>query len=630
MSPRLWCLREQVRHVIGGAAAPPATWSSVARRAAVVAGFFTIGLVTGELATWAFCCFGALQIGLVDMPLPLRRLVGMLALTVVSVTAAVFIAMCIGGTWWCVPFIAALAFVYGVSDRLGGAPAVASLGALALGVILAGHPLPPAEAASAALLVALGMLVQAVAWLALSARERRAMVRRAVALKLRSVATLVRDADISPTVLAAAHAESERMDQTIRGAGLPPDQLAAMRRCASDAISASRAVSMWVHLRSPGDAERLSAFLRLRRSASRLNGEPLRRQPSSGVLPDLDESRPSTHALLIELDRVDASIDGVLSGTTGPEIPDPLGVSRPAVEQARTAGLQGVGALTRLRAAPAQHGLRMAVGVGLAEALSIALPVAHSFWLPLTVVFTLKPDWSFTVVRGLTRVLGNLAAVLLLPALMLAFGGSGPMLLVVLSVLSAITFRWFFGSYVWASFGLAGTVLILDFAQNPDDDLFAARIVATVVGALLSLCVALAMSGRASVTAREKAGALAEALTSWAADARARVGGADVDAARLESDLMSARRALVDLEPVSSAAVFELRPECDPVALTMVYASAARLNETLVAVTASTMIGIDRLDADAGGLDRAALDLTMLRLDECEADFTRAVAQLGS
>jgi hypothetical protein len=630
VSPRLWCLREQVRQVVGGALAPPATWSSVLRRVVVVAGFFTIGLVTGELPTWAFCCFGALQIGLVDMPLPFRRLAGMLALTVISVTAAVFIAMCLGGTWWCVPFIAALAFVYGVSDRLGGAPAVASLGALALGVILAGHPLPPAEAATASLYVALGMLVQAAAWLALSARERRAMVRRAVALKLRSVASLLRDSDISPAALAAAHAESERMEQTIRGAGLPADQLAAIGRCASDAISASRAVSMWVHLRSPGDAERLSAFLRLRRAASRLNRIPARRLPPSDVLPDLDESRPSTHALLIEFDRVDASVDGVLSGTAGPEVPDPLGVSRPTVDEARTAGLRSVSTLARLRAAPAQHGMRMAVGVGLAEALSVALPLAHSFWLPLTVVFTLKPDWSFTVVRGLTRVLGNLAAVLVLPALMLAFGGDGPVLLVALMLLSTIAFRWFFGSYIWASFGLAGTVLVLDFAQNPDTDLFAARIIATVVGALLSLCVALAMSGRASATGREKARALSESLTEWAADARARVGGADVAAARLESDLMSARRALVDLEPVSSAAVFELRPQCDPVALAMVYASAARFNETLVAVTASSMIGINRMDAADGGLDRSALDLTMVRLDEREVDFTRAMARLGA
>ncbi|MCX6431241.1 MAG: hypothetical protein NTX29_00130 [Actinobacteria bacterium] len=498
MTPRLWCLREQIRLVVTGAPAPPATWSSVLRRVIVVAAFFAAGIFTHDLATWALCCFGAVQLGTIDVALPFRRLIGMLALTITSITATVFVAMCLGGTWWSVLFIAGVAYTYGYLERGGGAAAVASLGALALGVILAGEPRLPGPAAAAAGLVALGMLVQALAWLAVSRHDRRS---------------------------------------TIDRAGLPPDQLVLMLRCASDALSTSRAATAWMHLRAPGAAERLAVSTRIRRAARRLNGPAWRRERREDSLPAVDDSWAITRAVLCELDRVDASVEGLISGQAVPEPPDPLGLSRSLVDRTRQAGVQGITTLTRLRSGSVRHGVRMAVGVGIAEALSITVPAAHSFWLPLTVVFTLKPDWSFTVVRGFTRTLG-------------------------------------------------------DFAMEPGADLFAARIVATIVGALLSLAVASVMSGRVSEQASDKVGALAQAFTSWTTDARAAVSGQAAPVERLEAGLMATRRALVDFEPVASAAVFEPRPTCDPVALTMAYSSAARLDDALVAITASAMLGV--------------------------------------
>jgi hypothetical protein len=630
VTPRLWCLREQVRHVIAAAPAPPAIWSSVLRRVVVVAGFFAVGLFTHDLATWVLCCLGAVQLGLIDVALPIRRLVSMLALTIVCITASVFVAMCLGGTWWSVPFIAALAYAYGVADRVGGSAAVASLGALALGVILAGEPRLPSQAAEAAGWVALGMLVQALAWLALARHERTMLVRRSVALKLRSVAALLRDGESSAGALAADHAETARMQSTIARAGLPPDRLLLIHRCAADAIAVSRAVTAWLQVRSPGSADRLTAASRLRLAARRLDETGALGTRDGESMPVLDDPWAISRAVATELARVDASVEGVLTGAAGPELPDPLGVSWVRVDQAGSTDPGRADAMVRMRSIPARYGFRMAAGVGIAEALSLAAPLAHSFWLPLTVVFTLKPDWSFTVVRGLTRTLGNLAAVLLLPTLMLAFGGSGWGLLAALVVLSSVTFRWFFGSYIWASFGLAGTVLVLDFALEPGIDLFAARIVATIIGALLSLTVALVMSGRASLEARARTRVVAQAFAAWAVDARASVAGPDIPAERLESGLMTARRALVDLEPVASAAAFELRPACDPVALTMVYASAARLDAALVAVTASSVLGMYRPGSTAASAERQALALGMLRLDQYSADFDRAVAELDS
>ena len=626
VNSRLWFLREHILGVIVGVPAPAATWLSVARRVLVVCGFFVVGLLTHNLAMWVLCCFGAMQLGLTEAVVPLRKLAPMLGLTIVAVTAAAFVAMCLGSTWWSVALVAGLAFAYGCCERIGGAAAVASLGAVALGVILSGSPRPPGQAALAAAAVAFGMAVQATAWVVMSSHERRATVRRSIALTVRAVANVLDRQSVHTTSMLAFHDAEEQMHLTVNQSGLTGQELVACQQSAFEAISMSRAVISWMHLRSPGATDRLAVNMHLRRSARVLLG--------IGKLANLpqnlagDPNWVSTQAVVGQVRQLDASVHSLLQDTTTSPLPERREIGEVSTASARHVGLSRINRLTLVPTSAFRGGIRMALGVGLAQALSIVIPHAHSFWLPLTVVFTLKADWSFTVIRGLTRTLGNLAAVMVLPALLAAFGATDASFLILLLGLGTVAFRWFSGNYIWASFGIAGTVLILDYSLRPQPGLFTTRIVATILGAFLSLAIALLISARASEDALTTVNRLVSALNAWASAVRSSLNQEAPSTAQLESDLMSSRAALLDAERVASSAILELRPAQDPVALALIFATAVRLHGTLLALSSSLSMGIHAREHSSDKPELQALSMEFVRLNERQRDFELAVNRL--
>ena len=65
----------------------------------------------------------------------------------------------------------------------------------------------------------------------------------------------------------------------------------------------------------------------------------------------------------------------------------------------------------------------------------------------------------------MARLAGNLLAVVLVPIALIGSEREAGLVLVV-AVLSAVAFRYFTGNYVLGSFGIAGTVLVLDQTLN--------------------------------------------------------------------------------------------------------------------------------------------------------------------
>ena len=113
MGARAWLLGDAVRRILADAPLPPATWTSVARRAAVVTVCFLAGAVLGDLHAGVLAAFGALQVGLFEAALPFRALVRLQLLLLVCCTASVLVGLLIGGTWWAALAIAALAYEIG-------------------------------------------------------------------------------------------------------------------------------------------------------------------------------------------------------------------------------------------------------------------------------------------------------------------------------------------------------------------------------------------------------------------------------------------------------------------------------------------------------------------------------------
>ena len=622
MTGRALLLSDRVRRIVQDAPAPPATWSSVLRRTAVVVGFFIAGLATGHLPLTVLAAFGALQVGLVEAAIPFRKLVLLLATLIVCMAGAVFVAMCLGGTWWIIPLIAALAYAFGATAALGARVATVGVSSLALAVIFGGMHQSPHQALINTAWVTFGALVQAVAWLILWRSERTAYVRRALAAKVRAdmslLSTRVTESVAVVRALNATEAVREALDQ----AGLDPHEESSLRQVLSESIRVMRATTAWKLVRVPGDAQRLRVAVTLAYESRRLDDRPgPRRRLSVDAAPSSDEQ--VSHALAEALAGLDRSIDRALSRRPVEESID-ITLLPSAMRAADPAPLR-LGDITRalrLGSADSRHGVRMAIGVGLAQALTFVLPHAHSFWLPLTVVFTLKPDWSFTVIRGMNRTLGNLGAVIVLPALFLAFNGAQWPLAVALAILCCVTFRWFFGNYSLASFGLAGTVLVLDFALDPSDDLFLARIIAAALGAVLALGVSLALPAWRSSEAPEQVDLLTAALDELQRGVTDRLRGDDsVTEGVLETRIAHSRQALSNLEPTAGGALLEPHPVGDPVALALIASTGTRLLSDLVGLA---FISADAADVD--GPDARAVALELNRLNQTHRELADVAA----
>lgn len=55
-----------------------------------------------------------------------------------------------------------------------------------------------------------------------------------------------------------------------------------------------------------------------------------------------------------------------------------------------------------------RHALRMGVALGVGVAISHAFPYGHRYWLPMTAMLILRPDFASTITRGVSRVVGTL------------------------------------------------------------------------------------------------------------------------------------------------------------------------------------------------------------------------------
>jgi len=449
-------------------------------------------------------------------------------------------------------------------------------------------------------------------------RERRTFVRRAVSAKIEAIRALVSRSSVDSRSVIRALDSLESARETLDGSGLPENEERALRHALSASVRATRATCCWLLLKVPGEEDRLRVALALSDAARQLDDRPWASgsaSPSTPITPRGGAER----GLVDALTELQESVDAVVSNQAPPDV-DLLPVTQSRTTRARTTINDLVSALSPGSAA-SRRGLRMAIGVGVAELITVLFPVVHSFWLPLTVVFTLRSDWAFTLVRGVNRTLGNLGAVIVLPALMLAFGGSPWGLALVLLVLTAVTFRWFFGNYALASFGLAGTVLVLDYALNPNNDLFVGRIVAAVIGALMSLLVAYLMPVWRSQDAPAQVVAFTASLDTLVATVTRGL-GVQGPAVETESEqaIADARHALTALEPTSSAALLEPRPIGDPVALTLISATGTRFLSDLLGLSFYSTCERDAEDADA-------VRLVTSRLERTRADLARVTEQ---
>jgi len=252
---------------------------------------------------------------------------------------------------------------------------------------------------------------------------------------------------------------------------------------------------------------------------------------------------------------------GAVAGLAADDLPGRSARPAPA------AGPRWIARTMRANLSPAseagRHALRLAVTVGLAEALVQAAGLFEGRWAVLTVFLVLRPDYSSTMSRGLQRAVGT-AAGAVLAAVISQFAHPAWTLTVAAGVAVAIAYGVFERNYlVFSVFLTVFVVLLLGILGMAAGPAATARVSDTAIGSGLALAAYLLWPTWHGRTAREKFAHLIEAHGRYTAAllrALAHPGGST--AAELDSLQAAARQARVGAE--ASAARLASEPEQAP------------------------------------------------------------------
>jgi uncharacterized membrane protein YccC len=135
-----------------------------------------------------------------------------------------------------------------------------------------------------------------------------------------------------------------------------------------------------------------------------------------------------------------------------------------------------------------RHAIRLAVAATLASALARALRLPHDYWVPLTALWLLRPDFGSTFTRGVQRYAGTTAGAVL-ATLFAATVHPGPYALAMLATALSVGIFCF----MLANYGVTGActtgwvVFVSALAGIPELRAAADRVLDTSLGAVLAL-----------------------------------------------------------------------------------------------------------------------------------------------
>ena len=139
------------------------------------------------------------------------------------------------------------------------------------------------------------------------------------------------------------------------------------------------------------------------------------------------------------------------------------------------------------RSASFQHALRLGVATGLGGLLASVFHLTRGYWIPMTVVLVLKPNFGGTLQRSVQRTTGTVCGALLAAGL-LFFLKDSILLFPILAGLSFATFTLRNRNYGLFALALTPMVMVMLDVAHPittADSLF--RILYTVIGSIVAL-----------------------------------------------------------------------------------------------------------------------------------------------
>jgi uncharacterized membrane protein YccC len=560
-----------------------------------------LGLATGHLEYGIFASLGALPAGFVSFQGASRTRVSAVAFAAFGMAVATFVGGVAAYTsgWLLFPAVLFFSYLAGLMAALGPRFLVVGLQWAIQLVIASAIPLPPHEAAIRALLVLAGGLWQGalvvVSWAFTRGNQERA--------------------SLAAAYQALGDYAAEVCRRPVSSDPVPPPAV-----FGSDAVNDPnpllRAQERYRFLLMAEQAERIRTSLA---AVASYGPECSVLEPVADVLARLADAlearrgyRERADALLERLTAIEVPRDvpwrwaaaGLLGEIRGAvrilrrldqrdtePTPDPLPRPgpRPGVRPGAGPGPRletwrsnVASALLALRASAetstevGRHALRLAVVASIGEIVAQASGLPHGYWIVLTILIVLRPDYASTIYRGVQRAGGTVigAGLGLATALLLHVGPA--VLVAAVGLTMTIAYAVFAVNYLlFAVFLTDFVVTLMALLGQTAEQTVGARLAGTAIGAALALIGYLAWPSWEGESAQQKLARLFETQAHYAAlvlRAYVRPGPAEgaPSLAELQSAGHSARRARSDAE--ASADRLADEPTRPPMTARLAYA----------------------------------------------------------
>ena len=490
-----------------------------------------IGAATGYLVEAVAVSGGALMVGLTDSGAPYRGRIGAMLITCVSVALCTFVGELAGHSGVIVVLVlAVVSFGAGMFIALG-LPAyfVALMSPLTITLVYS-FPTDAAHALERAALVFAGGLFAISLVLVLWRAHAHLPERQAIAKVYRALATWVVDPRIGDDrrpVLLALGAARETLDQAQGSLAVRSSTAEAFRVLVDEAdrtyldLVALRNTRKQIELSDPEaetqafDIGRDAAAQVLQEIADALDAghwradfdlDSLRGRLDASVAALREElARPRAAAdssraeELEEVLRRGMSVRGELRGAIDLVTSwrgDRAGQAGPVRHRRPRRAALGLRrarpilhANLTLRSTAFRHAIRLSVTVAIAAAIDLVFDLPRGYWIPLTVLFVLRPDFGSTYTRGLQRYIGTALGVVLATLITSALD-PGPYALAVLITGLAFAFCTFlFANYGLFTLAITSCIIFFVAYAAPHTEYATAldRLLDTTIGATLTL-----------------------------------------------------------------------------------------------------------------------------------------------
>jgi uncharacterized membrane protein YccC len=141
-----------------------------------------------------------------------------------------------------------------------------------------------------------------------------------------------------------------------------------------------------------------------------------------------------------------------------------------------------------LRSTAFRHALRLGVTLAVAVALYRVFPVGRGYWVPLTVIFVLRPDYGATFLRGAQRYAGTLLGVGVTTAVAALLSPGDWVDTALVIAFAWLTYATFYANYGLFTASITGLIVFLvAYEGGSTYDLALDRLLDTVIGGALAL-----------------------------------------------------------------------------------------------------------------------------------------------